>query len=48
MPCHDLPQGCNKHGWWLPPMEMKAGLDFRIWEVARTTSAAPCFLPRKS
>jgi hypothetical protein len=40
-------QGCNKNGWWLPPMEMKVGLDFRIWEVARTTSAAPAFLPYK-
>lgn len=26
-------------------MEMKAGLDFKIREVARATSAAPGFLP---
>lgn len=28
-------------------MEMKAELDFKLWEVARATSAAPAFLPRK-
>jgi hypothetical protein len=41
-------QGCNNYGWWLPPMEMKAGLDFKVRDVARTTSAAPAFLPRES
>lgn len=40
-------QRCDMAKYWLPPLEMKAGLDFKIWEVARTTSAAPAFLPRK-